>query len=158
MPPPTLSLYPLPHVRSCGHTPPWLINSDAPPSAHPQPLSHQPALHPFHGLVRVSPGHSRLQHANQLAPPHALAQLVPDASPDATHARSTSGSKRTKPEDRHEQGRAYILFTNLDPDKRAIYIGHLDGRWWNGTWRVARSGHGEKLAVCASTFSPSGWR
>jgi len=66
-----------------------------------------------------------------LAPLHALAQLVPDASPDA---RSTSGSK---PEDKREQGRAYILLTNLEPDACVIHIGHPDGRWWNGTWRVA---------------------
>ena len=91
------------HSPTCGHTPLWLINSDALPSAHPQPLSHQPALRPFHGLVRVSPGHSRLQHANPLAPLHALAQLVPDTSPDA---RFTSGSK---PEDKCEQGCACIL-------------------------------------------------
>jgi hypothetical protein len=137
------------HSPTCSHTPLWLINSDAPPSAHPQPLSHQPALHPFHGLVHVSPGHSRLQHTNQLALLHTLAQLVPDASPDA---RFTSGSK---PKDKREQGCACILLTNLEPDKWVIHISHLDGGWWNGTWRIVDV---EKLAVCASTFYPSGWR
>lgn len=77
-----------------------------------------------------------------LSPLHALAQLVPAASPDV---RSASGSKR---EDKRERGRAYILLTNLESDAWVIHIGHPDGRWWNGTWRVADV---EKLAVCTST-------
>jgi len=86
-----------------------------------------------------------------LAPLHALAQLVPDASPDA---KSASVSKH---EDKCERGRAYILLTNLEPDAWVIHIGHPDGRWWNGTWRIADV---EKLAVCTSTPSPFhlGWR
>ena len=86
-----------------------------------------------------------------LAPLHALAQLVPDTSPGA---RSTPVSKR---DDKRERGCAYILLTNLEPDAWVIHVGHPDGRWWNGTWRVADV---EKLAVCTSThtFFHLGWR
>lgn len=72
-----------------------------------------------------------------LSPLHALAQLVPDASPDA---RSSSGSKH---ENKSKRGCAYILLTNLEPDAWVIHVGHPDGRWWNGTWCAADV---EKLA------------
>ena len=61
----------------------------------------------------------------------------------------------SKPEDKRKQGCACILLTNLEPDKWVIHISHPDRGWWNGTWRVVDV---EKLAVCASTFYPSGWR
>ena len=80
-----------------------------------------------------------------LAPLHALAQLVPDTPIDP---RSMSGSKHR---DKRERGHAYILLTNLEPDAWVIHVGHPDGRWWNGTWRLADV---EKLAVWTSTRSP----
>jgi hypothetical protein len=73
-----------------------------------------------------------------LAPLHALAQLVPAASPDA---KSASGSKHKQG---HEHESAYILLTSLEPDAWLVHVGHPDGRWWNGAWRVADV---EKLAV-----------
>ncbi|KAF8482481.1 hypothetical protein DFH94DRAFT_680553 [Russula ochroleuca] len=58
-----------------------------------------------------------------LAPLHALAQLVPAASP------------KTGSEFEHEG--AYILLTSLKPDAWVVHVGRPDGRWWNGAWRVA---------------------
>jgi hypothetical protein len=58
-----------------------------------------------------------------LAPLHALAQLVPAASPE-------TGSEELE----HEG--AYILLTSLEPDAWVVHVGRPDGRWWNGAWRV----------------------
>jgi hypothetical protein len=59
-----------------------------------------------------------------LAPLHALAQLVPAASPE------------TGSEELDHEG-AYILLTSLEPDAWVVHVGRPDGRWWNGAWRVA---------------------
>ena len=66
-----------------------------------------------------------------LAPLHALAQLVPAASPK-------TGSK-------HKDEGTYILLTSLKPDAWLVHVGHPDGRWWNGSWREADM---KDLAVC----------
>ena len=58
-----------------------------PPSAHPSSLSHQPSLIPSHGLGRMSPGDSRLQHqhANQLAMHVQTPQHVSPSYPQQHH-------------------------------------------------------------------------
>ena len=73
-----------------------------------------------------------------LAPLHALAQLVPAASPKA-------GSK-------HKDEGTYILLTSLKPDAWIVHVGHPDGRWWNGSWREADM---KDLAVCIDSSPPS---
>jgi hypothetical protein len=73
-----------------------------------------------------------------LAPLHSLAQLVPSAS---TSAATGFGSGR------EDEGK-YILLTSLKPDAWLVHVGHPDGRWWKGAWRVSDM---EKLAVCPST-------
>jgi hypothetical protein len=72
-----------------------------------------------------------------LAPLHALAQLVPAAAPE-------TGTKNE-----HED--KFILLTSLKPDAWLVHVGHPDGRWWNGAWRVADM---KDLAVCVDSFSP----
>jgi len=72
-----------------------------------------------------------------LAPLHALAQLVPATS-------SETGS-----EHEHEHEGKYILLTSLKPDAWLVHVGHPDGRWWNGAWRVADM---KDLAVCVGSF------
>ena len=72
-----------------------------------------------------------------LAPLHALAQLVPAASPKA-------GSK-------HKDEGTYILLTSLKPDAWLVHVGHPDGRWWNGSWREADM---KDLAVCIDSPPP----
>lgn len=72
-----------------------------------------------------------------LAPLHALAQLVPTASPK-------TGSK-------HKDEATYILLTSLKPDAWLVHVGHPDGRWWNGSWREADM---KDLAVCVDSLPP----
>ncbi|KAH9993487.1 hypothetical protein BJV74DRAFT_367461 [Russula compacta] len=71
-----------------------------------------------------------------LAPLHALAQLVP-AAPSGTRSRSSASA--SKP----EREFAFIMLTSLKSDAWLVHVGHPDGRWWNGAWRVADV---EKLA------------
>jgi hypothetical protein len=76
------------------------------------------------------------------APLHALVQLVPASSSDASSApKSKPGSKGKR---EREGGGAYILLTDLEPDAWRVHVGHPDGRWWGGAWRAAEV---EKLAV-----------
>lgn len=70
-----------------------------------------------------------------LAPLHALAQLVP-AAPSGTRSRSSAS--------KHEREFEFIMLTSLKSDAWLVHVGHPDGRWWNGAWRVADV---EKLAV-----------
>jgi hypothetical protein len=76
------------------------------------------------------------------APLHALAQLVPAPSPDASSTPKSKLASKSKRE--RERGGAYILLTDLEHDAWRVHVGHPDGRWWSGAWRVADV---EKLAV-----------